>query len=258
MSQNPPTPPPTPSGPSFEPVPDGTTPPAAPPAGWAAPPAAPQGYAAPAEQPWAPAPAQQSWPAVAAEQPWSAAPAEQPWAAAPAEQPWEAAPAPAGHPAAAATPAPPEPPSVERVGLGLAAATGVVLACCALTAVIYHFGFIASISAWLMAIGAAWAYTVVGGRPARGRVPLLVLIVVGLLLGFLSMVASVVWDYYWSEMGSAGTTGEAIGLVAENLLNFELWQELGTDAALYFVFAALGAFGVLRQMARPRADAAVN
>lgn len=137
----------------------------------------------------------------------------------------------------------------ERVGLGLVAAAVVVLICCALTAAIYHWGFIASITAWLMALGASWAYTRVGGQPVRGRVPLLVLILVGIVLGFLSMVASAVWDYYWNEMGSAGTTAEAFSVVLDNLFNGELWQDLGADALFYFLFAALGAFGVIRRMA---------
>ncbi len=136
----------------------------------------------------------------------------------------------------------------ERVGLGLLAAAVVVLVCCGLTAAIYHWGFIASITAWLMAMGAAWAYGRFGGAPVKGRVPLLVLIAVGIVLGFLSMVASAVWDYYWEEMGSAGTTQEALELVLGNLFNGELWQDLGSDALFYFIFAALGAFGVFRRM----------
>lgn len=157
------------------------------------------------------------------------------------------APQPAGYPASAGgLPVPPAAP--ERVGLGLGAAALVVLVCCGLTVAIYHWGFIASITAWLMAMGAAWAYTKVGGEPVKGRVPLLVLIVVGIVLGFLSMVASVVWDYYWEEMGSAGTTQEAVELVFGNLFNGELWQDLGRDALFYFLFAALGAFGVIRRM----------
>ncbi|MFT3969413.1 MAG: hypothetical protein QM695_03810 [Micropruina sp.] len=140
------------------------------------------------------------------------------------------------------------PAAPERVGLGLLAAAVVVLVCCALTAALYHWGFIASITAWLMAIGAAWAYGRFGGAPVKGRVPLLVLIVVGIVLGFLSMVANAVWDYYWDEMGSAGTTSEAVELVLGNLFNSELWQDLGGDALFYFLFAALGAFGVLRRM----------
>ena len=163
-------------------------------------------------------------------------------------------PQPAGYPASAGGFPPPAAP--ERVGLGLGAAALVVVVCCGLTVAIYHWGFIASITAWLMAMGAAWAYTKVGGEPVKGRVPLLVLIVVGIVLGFLSMVASVVWDYYWEEMGSAGTTPEALGLVWENLFNGELWQDLGSDALFYFLFAALGAFGVIRRMSglgRPRA-----
>lgn len=136
----------------------------------------------------------------------------------------------------------------ERVGLGLLAAAVVVVVCCGLTAAIYHWGFIASITAWLMAMGAAWAYGRFGGAPVKGRVPLLALIVVGIALGFLSMVASAVWDYYWEEMGSAGTTQEAVELVFGNLFNGELWQDLGRDALFYFLFAALGAFGVIRRM----------
>lgn len=136
----------------------------------------------------------------------------------------------------------------ERVGLGLASAGAVVLGCVALTAAIYHWGFIASITAWLMAVGASWAYRKVGGEPVKGRVPLLVLILVGIVLGFLAMVASAVWDYYWVEMGSAGDQGEAIQLVLDNLFNVELWQDLGMDALFYFLFAALGAFGVIRRM----------
>lgn len=158
------------------------------------------------------------------------------------QQPPGSYPASGGEFPVAATQAP------ERVGLGLLAAAVVVLVCCGLTAAIYHWGFIASITAWLMAMGAAWAYGRFGGAPVKGRVPLLVLIVVGIVLGFLSMVASAVWDYYWEEMGSAGTTQEALELVVGNLFNGELWQDLGSDALFYFLFAALGAFGVFRRM----------
>ena len=49
-------------------------------------------------------------------------------------------------------------------------------------------------------------------------------------------------------MGSAGTTQEALELVFGNLFNGELWQDLGSDALFYFLFAALGAFGVIRRM----------
>ncbi len=255
MSENPPLSPETPRGPSYEPVP-GTTPAA----GWNRRTAELQVDAAPADQPWAGARVHETWAPTPADQAWAPSPAPAGAAAdagvggsVPPSVP-QPAPAPTGYWA----PLPPAAPGPERVGLGLLAAAGVVLACGALTAVIYHFGMIVSLTAWLMARGAAWAYTRVAGRPAWGRVPLLLLIVVGVFLGFLSMVGSAIWDYYWTEMGDLGTTGQAIGLVAENLLNLELWQELGRDAAMYFVFAALGAFGVLRRMARPAPDVAVN
>lgn len=144
-----------------------------------------------------------------------------------------------------------EPPAAaapERVVLGLVAAAAVVLVCSGLTAASYQWGFIASITAWLMAVGATWAYRRSSGEPVRGRVPLLMLIVAGVAFGFLAMVASAVWGYYWAEMGSAGTIHEALRLVAGNLFNGELWRELGSDALFYFLFAALGVFGVIRRM----------
>ena len=149
-----------------------------------------------------------------------------------------------------AAPAPTEVVYVERVFLGLSWAFLAVLGGIVLTVLIWRAGFIASISTFAMAGGAVFLYVkTTGSVPRKGLVPLILLIVVGIVACFFSVVASDLWDLY----DDAGLSGGRMSFISDNLFNGELLKEYGKDAALFAVFAVLGVFSTLRRLiASPR------
>ena len=141
------------------------------------------------------------------------------------------------------------PPS-ERVALGLLAALGAVLGGVVLTVVIWRAGFIASITSFAIAIGAAWLYTVAAGRPPkRGLIPLIVLILVGVTASFFAVVASDLMEVYDDAVASGlvPTIGKS-EFVRRGLTDGDVLSEYGKDMAMFGLFAVLGIFGTVRRL----------
>lgn len=137
----------------------------------------------------------------------------------------------------------------ERVGLGLLAASAAVIGGVALTVVIWRAGYIAAITSLVIAFGAAYLYEMAAGRsPRKGLVPLLVLIVVGVVVSFFSIVASDAWDAY-DEIGVQAATGMGrFEFIRRAMVEPEILQEYGKDTALFIVLAIVGIIGVGRRM----------
>jgi hypothetical protein len=147
----------------------------------------------------------------------------------------------------AATPSP-----TERVGLGLAAATAAVLASAVVAVALWNFGFVASITALLLSVGASIAYTKAAGTsPRRGIAPLVALIALG-VVG--TAVAFVGWDasqYYGEHAAEAAASGVSrASFVWQNITDGQVLSAYAGDLAFYFLFAVLGTFGVMRRLLR--------
>lgn len=135
----------------------------------------------------------------------------------------------------------------EKVLLGLLAATGAVVLGIVVTVVVWRLGFIASITSFLIAVGAVWLYAAVGGRPRKGLLPLVGLVVLGVVLSFFGVVASDLWEAYDElQVSQAGVSRSSF--ITENIFNGELLKGYGKDMAMFGVFALLGIFSTLRRL----------
>jgi len=140
----------------------------------------------------------------------------------------------------------------ERVLLGLLASLLPILAGIAITVAIWRAGYIAGITSFAIAIGAAYVYRVAAGRPARkGLGPLVVLIVLGVVVSFFAVVASDLWDFY-DDAIDAGYVAEVskARFIREGLTDQEILGEYGKDMAMFALFAVLGIGGVIRSLFR--------
>lgn len=138
----------------------------------------------------------------------------------------------------------------ERVLLGLLASLLPILAGVAITVAIWRAGYIAAITSFVIAIGAAYIYRAAAGRPPRkGLAPLVVLIVLGVVLSFFAVVASDLWDIYDNaiEAGFEAEVSKAT-FIREGLTDQEVLREYGKDMAMFAVFAVLGIGGVVRSL----------
>jgi hypothetical protein len=149
-----------------------------------------------------------------------------------------------GFPAGAVQVSPPPP---EFVARGLIWATGAVVVGVVLTIILWRVGFIASITSFILAAGAGFLYMKgAGAPPRRGVVPLVLLILVGVAIGFFGVIASDAWDAY-DKLGLAGTQSR-MSFIGDNVFRGEVIKSYGGDMAMYFVFAALGIFSTLRRL----------
>jgi hypothetical protein len=135
----------------------------------------------------------------------------------------------------------------EAVARGLLAATLAVLAGVVLTVVIWRFGFIASITSFVMAAGAVFLYSRAAvTTPRKGLIPLVLLIVVGVVAAFFGVVASDAWDVYGQFDGVVGVSRSSF--ILDNIFRGEVLREYAQDMAMFGVFAVLGLFGTLRRL----------
>ena len=152
----------------------------------------------------------------------------------------------------ATTTAPVEPTEAprERVVPGLAAALGAIVAGAVLTLVVWNFGFIASITSFVMAAGAVFLYGLAAGAPARkGVVPLVLLIVAGVVATFFLLVG---WDaaQAYDELVVGVPDGQVVMGKAEfvrtSMFDGEILKAYGKDMAFFFGFAVLGMWTTLK------------
>ena len=149
-------------------------------------------------------------------------------------------------------------PRQERVALGLAAAFVALLVGAGLTLAIWNFGFIASITSFVMAAGATFLYGLAAGAPPRrGVVPLVVLVVLGVVATFFLLVA---WDaaQAYDELvldipdGQVATgKGE---FVRTAMFDGEILKSYGKDMAFFFGFAILGMWTTLKNVLGSASD----
>ncbi|PFG15929.1 hypothetical protein ATK74_0450 [Propionicimonas paludicola] len=145
-----------------------------------------------------------------------------------------------------------EAPVHERVGRGLLFSLGAIVVGVVLTMILYKVGFIASITSFAMAYAAIWLYTLGAGAPPRKGVwGVLVVIVVGVALSIVSMVVTDVLGFLATELPDAALA-DKLDTIIYNLGRGEVWSEYTTDILMYVVFAALGTFGLVRQLGRAR------
>jgi len=138
----------------------------------------------------------------------------------------------------------------ERVVLGLLASLLPILAGVAITVAVWRAGYIAAITSFLIALGAAFMYRVAAGRPARtGLAPLVLLIILGVVASFFAVVASDLWDGY-DAMVAAGFEAQVSKgtFIREGLTDPSILREYGKDMAMFVLFAALGIGGVIRSL----------
>ncbi len=135
----------------------------------------------------------------------------------------------------------------EAVGRGLLFGFGAVLAGVVATVIVWRLGFIASITSFAMAAGAAYLYTLgAGSAPRKGVVPLVAMIVVGVVVSFFAVVASDAWDAY-DVLAGPGSIGRG-SFIAEVVVDPQVLGSYGKDMAMFAVFAVLGIFGIVRQL----------
>lgn len=134
---------------------------------------------------------------------------------------------------------------VRGLFFSLAAVVGGVI----LTVVIWRLGFIASITSFAIAAGAIWLYAQGAGTPPRkGIIPLVVVILVGVVLSFFSVIASDASDAY-TELSKVGYNEQSrVTFVLDNMFRGEVLKEYGKDMAMFAVFAVLGIFGTMRRL----------
>ncbi|MFB9315076.1 hypothetical protein [Nocardioides plantarum] len=138
----------------------------------------------------------------------------------------------------------------ERVGLGLLASLGAVLGGVVLTVLLAQLGFITAISSFVIAFGAAFLYEAAAGRPARkGLVPLVLLIVLGVVLSYLAVIGSDLWDAY-DEIREVGLTEQSrAAFVGDYLFKpGDVFENPYKDLPWFAVFGVLGVFGVVRRL----------
>ena len=149
-------------------------------------------------------------------------------------------------------------PRRERVVLGLAAALVALLVGAGVTLALWNFGFIASITSFIMAAGATFLYGVAAGAPPRrGVVPLILLVVTGVVATFFLLVgydAALAYDDL-----TAGMPADQIGMgkgefVRTSTFDGEVLKSYGKDMAFFFGFAVLGMWTTLKNVLGSAAD----
>lgn len=167
-----------------------------------------------------------------------------------APQPYAQQP-PAGQPADWA-PGAVAPTREERVGRGVLFSLGGIVVGMVLTVVLWKIGFFASITSFAMAYATVWLYAKGAGAPPRKGVPAVIgVIVVGVIVSLSSIVAADALDYLASDYPDA-TLAQKADFVLYNILRPEVWQDYTSSAAMFVIFAALGTFGLIRQLGRAR------
>ncbi|PKQ23331.1 MAG: hypothetical protein CVT65_08630, partial [Actinobacteria bacterium HGW-Actinobacteria-5] len=121
-----------------------------------------------------------------------------------------------------------------------------------LTVVVWKLNFIASITSFAMAYVCIWLYVKgAGSAPRKGVGALIGVIVLGVAISLSSVVAVDALDYLGQDYPDS-TLAEKVDFVFYNLFRAEVWESYTTEVLMYVVFAALGTFGLIRQLGRAR------
>lgn len=140
----------------------------------------------------------------------------------------------------------------ENVGRGILFSLVSIPLGAALTVGVWQLGFVASITALAGAVAATWLYAKgAGAAPSKGAAPLIAVIVAGVAASAVGVIASDALRYLAEEYPGL-PMGDQLTFVMENLADAEVWQAYGGDFAMLSLFAALGTFGVIRQLGRAK------
>ncbi|MGC3994099.1 MAG: hypothetical protein QM779_08355 [Propionicimonas sp.] len=166
-------------------------------------------------------------------------------------QPYPGQPYP-GQPYAQTSPAVASAPATEKVGRGLLFSLGGIVVGVVITILLWKMNFIASITSFAMAYATIWLYTKGAGTPPRRGVGgVIAVIVAGVVVSLASVVVVDALDYLAAREPDA-SLGEKADFVVYNLLQPGVWQGYAGNVAMYFLFAALGTFGLIRQLGRAK------
>ena len=125
----------------------------------------------------------------------------------------------------------------ERVLPGLMAATLVIPVGMLVAATVWELGFVASLSSFLVAIGAVWAYTrAAGAAPRKGALPLVFVIGLGVVASFLACLAIDLNAIY----GAVGAGSGRVAFITDNLFSVTFLRPYLFEALLFAAFGALG------------------
>ncbi|MCC6495704.1 MAG: hypothetical protein IT193_05545 [Propionibacteriaceae bacterium] len=152
-----------------------------------------------------------------------------------------------------ATPGPVGGQPVENVGRGVLFSLAAIPLGTALTVGVWQLGFVASITTFALAAAAVWLYAKgAGSAPAKGALAVIGVIVVGVVASIVGVIASDAVRYLGEEYPGTAVSDQ-VAFVLANLADGEVWQSYGGDIAMFVLFAALGTFGVIRQLGRAKA-----
>jgi hypothetical protein len=141
-------------------------------------------------------------------------------------------------------------PRTENVGRGLLLALIAVVGGCVLAAFVYHLGYVASIVALAMGGAGIFLYAKGAGSPPRkGAVALVVLLMAGILLAWISSIGTWLYFYYLDQ---TGTSNGALLFAVQGAFSLDLFKATLKDFLIFVGFGALGIFGVARQLLLPR------
>lgn len=136
----------------------------------------------------------------------------------------------------------------ERVGRGLLFSLLGVLGGLLLTVLLWKIGFIASITSYVMAVGALWFYGKgSGGGMRRGALPLLLVILLGVVLTMLACVGLDAADYYRQEAPPDAEMSMA-SFVWSVVTDPEVLKDYTKDFLMMLLFAALGMWRVITSL----------
>lgn len=149
-------------------------------------------------------------------------------------------------------PVAPTAPGTERVGRGVLFSLGGIAVGVLLTVVLWKLNFFASFTSFAMAYAVVWLYALGAGRaPAKGAPAVIGVIVAGVAACLASLIAVDTVTAISSAYPDAPLDLLVSGVV-ENLLNPGIWSQYSREVLMYLFFAALGTFGLIRQLGRAR------
>jgi hypothetical protein len=137
------------------------------------------------------------------------------------------------------------------VGRGLLFSLGGIVVGVVLTVVLWKLNFIASITSFAMAYSAIWLYAKGAGRgPAKGAAGVIGVIALGVVACLASLVVADALTALAAYPEIQGA--EKAQLVVAALLDPSVWGDYTREVLMYLLFAALGTFGLIRQLGRAR------
>lgn len=140
----------------------------------------------------------------------------------------------------------------ENVGRGVLFSLGGIVVGAVLTVVLWRLNFIAAASSLALAVTTVWLYAKGAGRPpAKGAMAVVAVIVAGVGLSLTAALASDAVAYLLSEYPDA-TLAEHVDAVLWYISLPEVWSENSMSILIYIAFAALGTFGLVRQLGRAK------